>query len=135
MIENLINISSFQIVISFVRCGGHSKPETRDKIVHDAFVTGSRTVVSFISVCQHRSNNFFLPYFRWQNYVLVFYIKIAFNASLISFCRSSINCSKLDSSYDIPSGRYFALSIFSGFFNHSINGVAFFFSFSLPSRS
>lgn len=43
--------------------------------------------------------------------MLVFYIKIAFSASLISFCRSSINCSKLDSSYDIPLGRCFALGL------------------------
>lgn len=45
--------------------------ETRDKIVHDAFVTGSRTVVSFISVCQHRSKGFFSHIFDGRKTTII----------------------------------------------------------------
>lgn len=48
MIEDFVNVPAFQIVVSFIRRCGHTKPQLWFKIVQDFFVAVGGAVVGFI---------------------------------------------------------------------------------------
>ena len=48
MIEDFVNVPAFQIIVSFIRRCGHTKPQLWFKIVQDFFVAVGGAVVGFI---------------------------------------------------------------------------------------
>ena len=49
MIEDFVNVPAFQIVVSFIRRCGHTKPQLWFEIVQDFFVAVGGAVVGFIN--------------------------------------------------------------------------------------